>query len=354
MAIAAVDQVMAAFVDAEVTVNSAARHSFRAGFQVDDPQGSLSELVAEGYFDPGIRVILLTVRPVQSVLFDGIITGQELTIASDGTPSTLVVAAEDTTVMMDLRPSALERPTSPADLQALTIIAKYAATGMVPMVLPPPISNLPTPVDPSPGQGATDYRHLQTLAAGVGHVFRLQPGPQPGQSVAYFGPEIIDIDPPPPTIVVGGSGVNEIRAKLDGLLRRQIEVTIGQPPGTSVAVPVPDVSTVRPHLATRPAPKLRLEILEGTESLTAGQAALAGLAESLATTDAVRVEGTLDTDSYGHLLSPGRVVELSGAGAAYDGRYYLAQVSHRITSDRHDQDFVLRREGLGSPAIPPP
>src|SRR5262249_57493524 len=69
-------------------------------------------------------------------------------------------------------------------------VAEYAAFGVIPMVIPCIIEDVPIPIEAIPRQQGTDYEYLRMLAQDVGYVFHLEPGPAPGMSKAYWGPEI--------------------------------------------------------------------------------------------------------------------------------------------------------------------
>ena len=45
--------------------------------------------------------------------------------------------------------------------------------------------------------------------------------------------------------------------------------------------------------------------------------------------------------------SPG-VVGVRGAGASYDGNYYVNSVTHNLRLGSYTQDYVLTREGIGT------
>ena len=68
------------------------------------------------------------------------------------------------------------------------------------------------------------------------------------------------------------------------------------------------------------------------------------------------VEGdALDTASsrpYGHILRAGQLVGVRGAGALYNGDYYVNKVTHNIerskSTQQYTQSFELKRESLGA------
>ena len=70
------------------------------------------------------------------------------------------------------------------------ILAKYAVFGIIPLVIPSLLTDVPIPVDRIPAQQGTDLPYIRELAQDVGYVFYLEPGPVPGTSTAYWGPEV--------------------------------------------------------------------------------------------------------------------------------------------------------------------
>ncbi|KYF57183.1 hypothetical protein BE04_26130 [Sorangium cellulosum] len=58
-------------------------------------------------------------------------------------------------------------------------------------------------------------------------------------------------------------------------------------------------------------------------------------------------EGELDGTLYGRALRADGVVLIKGAGQAFSGRYYVTEVTHRITPAGYTQRFKVTRNGLG-------
>src|SRR5205085_2656797 len=52
------------------------------------------------------------------------------------------------------------------------------------------LTDVDSPLDYVPLQKGTDWKYMQLLANDVGHVCYLDPGPAPGTSRLYWGPEI--------------------------------------------------------------------------------------------------------------------------------------------------------------------
>src|SRR6187397_1165807 len=62
--------------------------------------------------------------------------------------------------------------------------------GMIPLVIPRLFPDVPVPTEKIPIHQGTDYAYVNQLAEEAGYVFYVDPGPAPGTSIAYWGPEI--------------------------------------------------------------------------------------------------------------------------------------------------------------------
>ena len=78
----------------------------------------------------------------------------------------------------------------PNEARVLLILAKYAMFGIVPMVIPSVLIDIPIPTEQIPRQKGKDLAYIKSLADEVGYVFYVDPGPTPGMSIGYWGPEI--------------------------------------------------------------------------------------------------------------------------------------------------------------------
>ena len=62
--------------------------------------------------------------------------------------------------------------------------------GLVPFVVPSILLDVPLPIESIPRHQGKDLAYVKQLADEVGYTFYVQPGPTPGMSIAYWGPEI--------------------------------------------------------------------------------------------------------------------------------------------------------------------
>ena len=98
------------------------------------------------------------------------------------------------------------------------MLLRYARYGVVPLVIPELFPDTPMPHERIPFQKGTDLGYLNELAKANGHVFYLDPGPLPGVSRAYWGPEV-RIGVPQRTLSVnmdGLSNVHQLTFSFDG------------------------------------------------------------------------------------------------------------------------------------------
>ena len=135
-------------------------------------------------------VLLLTMGALPQVLLDGIVTETELTPGSASQHAELRVTGHDVSLLLDRHEVTTEHIGLDDALQVQTIALPYLARGIVAQVIPPPVLDPPLPIERTPTQQATDYAHLQALAAHHGYVCYISPGPVPGLSTLYWGPPV--------------------------------------------------------------------------------------------------------------------------------------------------------------------
>ena len=354
--------VAAELIDALVAVQVTTATGARSGFQLQFTMGKKSPvtetLIAAGYFDPGIRVIVVaTVNGVPNVLMDGIITRQEVAPSNEPGQSKLTITGEDLSAVMDLIDfTGFPYPAMPPEARVLTIIAKYAMFGMIPLVIPSVMVDVPIPTNEIPSHQGNDLQYLKKLADDAGYVFYVEAGPAPGTNTAYWGPEI-RIGVPQPALNVNldaHTNVDALTFTYDGLSREMPYIMVHEPTShLNIPVPIPDVGILRPPLAARPAIALRFKQLE-TAHMPPLRAALFALAHSARSADAITGSGSLNVTRYGRVLKARQLVGVRGAGTAYDGLYYVKSVTHNLKPGEYKQSFTLGREGLVSlvPNVP--
>jgi hypothetical protein len=344
-----------------VQVTSAAGQ--RSGFQLTFTLATHSPLhtiflLAAGS-TPQIRVILVaTVNGTPQVLIDGVMTQHEVSPGADPGQATLTVTGEDLSAVMDfVDMTGLPYPGIPIEARVALIVSKYAVYGIIPLVVPSVLVDVPVPTERIPRHQGTDLAYIRHLAAEVGYVFYHDPGPAPGTSVAYWGPEI-KVGVPQPALSIdmdAHTNVESISFRFDAE-GRELPVAWVQEPLTKIPlpIPIPEISLLNPPLGAIPPIPKRIRPVSGLAKRTPLQAALCGLASASRSADVVTATGTLDVLRYGRILKARGLVGVRGAGTAYDGLYFVKSVTHSIKRGEYKQNFTLTRNGLVStlPRVP--
>jgi hypothetical protein len=308
-------------------------------------------LLTGGAAIPLIRVIIaVTVGGTREVLIDGVMTHHQVTPGGHAGEATLTVTGEDLTRVMDyIAFDGFPFPAMPPEARVLLILAKYAMFGVIPIVVPSIMVDVPIPVKSIPRQVGTDLAYVRKLADDVGYVFYVEAGPAPGTNKAYWGP-LVKVGAPQPAL----NADMDAHTTVEGLNfaydseKRQLPVIFIQDETTKVPIPIPipDITPLNPPLgAIGPIPKCIRPIPE-TAKLSPIRAVLLGLARAAQSADAVSATGTLDVVRYGRVLKPRRLVGARGVGPAFDGLYYVESVTHRIRRGEYKQSFKLTRNGL--------
>ena len=317
-------------------------------------------LLTGGAGIPIVRVILVvTMGGMPQVLIDGVMTHHQVEPGSgQSESSTLTVQGKDLTVLMDFIDfSGIPYPAMPPFARVLLVLAKYAAFGIVPMVIPEIIQDVPVPVDRIPGQQGKDLRYVRQLAMECGYVFYLDPGPAPGMSVAYWGPEIKVGIPQPAlnTNMDAHTNVESLNFRYTPHSQTLPVLFIQEPISkVPIPIPIPDINPLAPPLGLVSGIPTQIERITDVAKLSPMSALLRGLANAGNSSDSVTGEGTLDVLRYGRLLKARQLVGVRGAGIAYDGLYYVKSVTHTIRQGEYKQSFTLARNGLIStlPTVP--
>ena len=302
-------------------------------------------------------VIAVTLRGTTTVLVDGVVTHHDL--ASNGPTATLSVKGKDLTQVMDIIPfDGVPYPAMPPALRVLTCLAKYAALGCLPLVIPSLLEDVPIPTDRIPMHSGTDLHYVKALAAEVGHVFYIDPGPVVGVSKAYWGPEV-RLGVPQPALTIGlGNHLDTVTTLSFSYDKEKKEMPLvsiqEQASHAPLTLPIPDLTPLNPPLGLIPPVPPKLKRMTETANLPPLAAIMKGIGYAAAHQDSVFGTGTLDVAKYGHVLQSRRLVGVRGVGVAYDGLYYVTKVVHEIKRGSYTQQFSLARNGVVStvPAVP--
>jgi hypothetical protein len=360
-------EVIEALTAVQVTVGSGQRSGFQLTFGVSKQSRLARTLLPAGYFDPMIRVIIVvTVNGSPEVIMDGLITRQQLTPSSEPGQSTLVVTGEDVSQAMDLiGVPKIPFAAMPAEARVVLLLAKYAAFGIIPEVIPSVLIDVQNPAERIATQDGTDLQYITRLASDVGYVFYVEPGPVPGTNRAYWGPEIkVGVAQPALSVNMDAhTNVESINFTYDGLSKTLYLLFIQallSPAKVPIPIPVPDITPLNPPLGAKPALPLHVKLIgdapgaKETTKYPPVQAAATGLAAAAKSADVITGSGTLDVVRYGQPLKARQLVGVRGAGPAYDGLYFVKSVTHDIKHGEYKQNFTLSRNALIplSPSVP--
>src|SRR5262249_43266180 len=198
-------EVIDALVHAKVTNGSGDTPSgFELTFELPlrSPLRTLFLLTGGGSIPLTRMVLVVTINGTAESLIDGMATNVEMQ-PGEGGVGKLVVQGKDMSALMNIIDfPGLLFPAMPPSARVLLILAKYAALGVIPQVIPSHTALPPMPVQQIPQQRGTDYAYIKHLADEAGYVFFLEPGPTPGTSIAYWGPEI-RVGEPQPALTTG-------------------------------------------------------------------------------------------------------------------------------------------------------
>jgi hypothetical protein len=373
----------------EVTCGNTAPAGFQLTFDAEryDPRYTKSDtttqeewpLLTDGSVAPFNRVQLLVEIGTGSPqpLIDGFITRIELNLREGEASPVLVATGEDVSVKMDLFEISAEYQELAPSAVVGQILGKYSSLVQADVTTP---SGESTPADYVLQQNCTDRLYLKMLAAQAGYEFYVQPGSP--KSTAYWGPPVANKSPAPQTqkelVAQMGKRTNVLAlnfsydalaptltyAQVLDLSKNPAEATpvaIGsatQKPnlssgGAIPGTPSPSGLAQDPSSARGQAQKLAVRgSLANYPGYPVPEAtAIAQGRTNLSVTEVVTVEGELDTDAYGAVLTAPGLVDVYGVGTQYGGTFAVREVVHSLKFQDQDwqyrQKFVLTRGGLG-------
>ena len=345
-------EVLDALTSVTVTTNSDSGSGFQLEFTLSNrsPLQTIF-LLAGGASIPLVRVVIIvTVGGRAEVLIDGVMTNHEIQPGADASHCSLTITGEDLSRVMDyIDFSGVPYPGMAAEARVLVILAKYAAFGIVPLVIPSVLIDLPIPTDRIPVQKGKDLCYIRALAGEVGYVFYVEPGPKPGENIAYWGPEIkvgepqkaLNINMDFETNIESVSCTFQSQGRVMPFARVQIPTT-----KLSIPIPIPDITPLNPPLGLVPAIPLNFERVDNAAKYSPIRGAMIGLTKAARSAESVTATGTLNVARYGDVLKARRLVGLRGVGEAFDGLYYVKSVTSKIKRGEFTQNFTLSRNGL--------
>ncbi len=354
-------EVLDALTSVEVTTTSGTTQS---GFQLTFNLNKRSPLhtiflLAGGSMIPVIRVIIfVTVKGSTEVLMDGVMLHYEVSPGTEPGQSTLTVTGKDLSALMDLiELDGIPYPAMPPVARVLLVLAKYAVLGIVPLTIPSILEDIPIPMMRIFRHKGTDLGYIRLLADEAGYAFYIDPGPVPGSSIAYWGPEI-KVGTPQPALNINmdaHTNVESLNFTFDKEKKEMPVVFIqNQETKVPIGIPIPDITPLNPPLGVVPPIPPKITFLDYTAKLSPLKAALHGVAYASQHADAVFGTGSLNVLRYGRILKARKLVGVRGAGQVFDGLHYVKSVTHKIKRGEYKQSFTLARNGLLStiPRVP--
>jgi hypothetical protein len=353
--------VMEALTEVSVTVNDVGQSGFQLSFRLGtrSPLHTLFLLTAGSPINLLRVVVVVILNGTPNVIMDGVVTNHQILPGHDAGHATLTITGEDLSVLMDkIDFSGFPFPAMPAEGRVALLMLKYAVLGIVPIIIPSVLIDIPIPTSRIPFQQGTDLAYIKELAERVGYVFYIDPGPVPGLNFAYWGPQIkvgipqralnINMDAHTNVETLSFTFNNNLNAIPTVFYYEELTKAV-------ILIPIPPITPLNPPLGLIPPIPTRLQpVGNDLSKRSLPQAIMIGLAKASQWADAVSGRGELDVVRYGAILKARSLVGVRGAGTAFDGLYYVKSVTHKIKAGEYKQSFELVRNGLIStlPQVP--
>jgi hypothetical protein len=352
--------VLDSLASVEVKVEDVGSSGFQLVFSIDKQSPlQILFLLTGGMPLLFMRCILVaTVNGVANVLIDGVITNNQIAPGDKGSNSTLTITGRDLTALMDQSNwSGFPFPACPREARVALLLAKYAFFGVVPIIIPSVLLDISLPIESIPGQQGTDLQYIRSMAEEVGYVFYILPGPTPGVSTAYWGPQI-KVGPVQSALSADMDAYTNVESMSFTFDQEKNKIPLlyvyNQETGVSIPIPIPPITPLNPPLGAIPPlptnlipPDLKA-FRDDASKLPISQAVMLGMAAAAQNAEAVTCEGSLDVTRYGGVLNARQLVGVRGSGPAFDGLYYVKSVTHKIKRGEYKQNFTLTRNGLVS------
>ena len=352
--------VLDALTEVEVSVQDVGQSGFKLTFTIDKQSPlQILFLLTGGMPLLFMRVVIVaTVNGISNVLIDGVITDNQISPGDKGSNSTLTIFGKDLTVLMDQSDeTGFPFPACPPEARVALLLLKYALFGVVPLVIPSVLLFVPLPIDQIPSQQGTDLQYIQYLADAAGYVFYIDPGPLPGASKAYWGPQI-KVGPVQPALSADLDAYTNVENLHFSFNQEQNKIPLiyiyNSETGISFPVPLPPITPLNPPLGLIPPLPTNLlppdlsPLRDDLAKRPIPEAIMMGLAAAAKNAEVVSCTGSLDVTRYGGVLKARQLVGIRGSGPAFDGLYYVKTVTHKIKRGEYKQDFTLTRNGLVS------
>jgi hypothetical protein len=311
------------------------------------------QYVGDGTFEPytGISMVVTPSGQGAQCVFDGYVLSWQLHLDRTSSSSSLDVAAQDASWLMNIDDTVTEWSGQTDGQVANTIFGNYGFT--------PADANTDddSPIhDPDSHtlfQRATDLQFLKGLARRAGKICRVACTDTPGQRTGYFIRPSVDAQPAATISLVDPVTWTVDTLDFDWDVMRPSQVDASQVDLTQASADGAETDTDSSGLTTLAARDLptytgRSSILLLTTPADVPelpQRTAAVLTESGFFT---RCTGEADANRLGAVLRAGDVVTIAGAGAIHSGNWLVWAVRHRFALDTFKMQFTLVRNGVGA------
>jgi hypothetical protein len=311
------------------------------------------QYVGDGTFEPYTSISMVVTPKGQGAqcVFDGYLLSWQLHLDRSSSSSTLDVAAQDASWVMNIDDTVKEWAGQTDAEVANAIFDTYGFSAADANT--DDDSPAHDPDGHSLFQRATDLQFLKGLARRSGKICRVACSDTPGDRTGYFIRPSVDAQP-----VATISLVDPVKWTVDILdfdwdvMRpsqvdaSQVDLTQASDEGTETDT---DASGLDP-LADRDLPTYAgrtstLLLTTPADVAELPQRTAAVLTESGFFT---RCTGEADADRLGAVLRAGDVVTIEGAGAIHSGNWLVWSVRHRFAPDTFKMKFTLVRNGVGA------
>jgi phage protein D len=288
-------------------------------------------------------------------VFDGYITAVDVSLGSAPGGTAIMISGVDTGVLLSLE----EKVARFADMSdsdiAQQILGAYGVAVTAESTATVHQEDTTTIM-----QRGSDLQFVRSLARRNGFEFYFETAKDSEQVTAFFRLPQLDGTPQPDLAIQFGeeSNLRSFSARLSGqrpLSVRAAQVDVqansansGQASDTQLAkLGASDLNALvggpLGSLVTPRAAQAQMLVLGAP---TSDPAELQTLAQAVRDEAGwfISASGEINSDAYGAVLRPHRLVLVKGAGTPYSGKYYVTSVTHSLTSDGgYSQRFEARR-----------
>ncbi len=328
---------------------------FSLSFNVDPPlESDEYAVVGQSALAPFARLgISVKLGNDKQTLADGFITRQELMPPTSHESGSFVIYCEDVGVMMDLEEKSVEYVNLDYAGVARRILNGYGQYATADVKTPK--SQDPTDtLRKTRLQHGTDRAYLSAIAQMVGHIFYVKPGPAVGKNTAYWGPPDLsgsaDIELASSLLIFSPASRMHLGYRaLSATKTSGSVVDLSSSPSNTQEVNL--TSATRSTLSSSPGLTAQKHIrkrLIPHSGMSVARAQLLGQSMIDNSVDRVAFASVkVDTLALGTMVRAATLVELTGVGKQYGGKWFVRQVTHALGRGRFEQQIELSRDGLG-------